>query len=88
MSENGSYWWDKDTMKFFETRLESRALQGIGGIFFVTSEQPPSGKRQCTVRQFNAETLSISTVGEFCKMHRDEAIDRAKKLAKGEKHEA
>lgn len=88
MSENGSYWWDRDTMKFFATRLESEAFQGTGGIFFVTSEQPPRGGRHCNVRKFNPESLRISTIGEFCKMHRDDAIDLARKLAKGEKHEA
>lgn len=81
MKADGSHWWDKDTMKFFATRIESEVFSGPGGIYFVTSEQPPHGPRMCSVRQFDPVQRKIKTVGEFCSMSKADAKKQARKLA-------
>lgn len=57
----GSHWFDPDTMRFFGTRVSETVYQGSGGVYFVTSEKPPHGPRQCTVRRFNPDTADIAT---------------------------
>ncbi len=83
MKEDGSFWWQPASVRFFDTRVESSTFEGDGGIFFVTSEEPPCGLRKCTVREFDPLTLKISTVGDFCQMSRVGAISLVKQLAKG-----
>ena len=74
----GKFFFSPDTMKFFGSRIESKVYEGRGGIYFVTSEQPPHGKRIFNVRRFQKETADI----EFSK----QAIttkEKACKIAKG-----
>lgn len=61
-AENGGCWFDKASMRFFGTRIESGILTGH---FFVTSEQPPHGRRAYTVRTFD-DKGSIGTHGQLC----------------------
>lgn len=82
--DSGSFWWDKSTMKAFGTRIESEVYQGDGGICFITSEKPLHGRRQFSVRQFNPETCNIATVGGFCSMDHESAIDLAYEISNGE----
>lgn len=56
------HWFDRDTMRFFGTRIESRL---IAGKRFITSEKPPSGRRRYTIREAMPDG-TIDTVGEFC----------------------
>jgi hypothetical protein len=65
LREAGSHWFDPDTMRFFGTRVLGMVYQGPGGIYFVTSEQPPHGPRGYTVRKFTPPD-DIDTVGELC----------------------
>lgn len=60
--ENGGLWFEKGNMRFFGTRIESGILTGH---FFITSEQPPHGRRAYTVRTFD-EKGSIGTHGQLC----------------------
>ena len=76
----GSHWFDKDTMRFFRTRIcgEGRVY---GGRYFVTSERSWTGPRLYSVRQASEEG-SISTVGEFQGYKTAKAaISAAKRLA-------
>lgn len=85
MEENGSHWWNEETIRFFNTRIASKVFQGSGGVYFVTSEKAPGDStRRYSVRLFNLEKLSIFTVGSFYSMDKVDAIRRAKELAKGE----
>lgn len=59
---NGGHWFSRGAMKFFVTRVESGI---IGGRYFVTSEQPPHGRRGYTVRSFDT-VGRVNTVGELC----------------------
>lgn len=61
--ENGGHWFDRSTVKFFNTRIETGIVHGC---YFITSEAyDDSAARKYTVRSFNAEG-EIDTVGEFC----------------------
>jgi hypothetical protein len=59
--QNGGCWFGKGETAFFGTRIESGI---IDGKYFISSEQPPYGPRQFTVRSFD-DAGSIGTVGEF-----------------------
>jgi uncharacterized protein (TIGR02996 family) len=48
----GGNWFTPDAMSFFGTRLHGEPIHGPGGVYFVTSEQPPHGPRAFTVRHF------------------------------------
>jgi hypothetical protein len=85
MRRDGSHWWDRQSMRFFGTRVCGGAFNGAGGVYFVTSEQPPHGKRAYTIRQFKPDTLDVSTVGELCGYKtRPTALRHAEKLAQGD----
>ena len=50
---------------FFKTRLPKTGFEGEDGtLFFISSEQGPSGERRYTVRCVNAEGI-ISSYSEF-----------------------
>lgn len=63
----GEHWFSKDTMAWFNSRIESGVY---GGRFFVTSERDGSGqyavwhgKRRYSIRRANDDG-TIDTVGE------------------------
>lgn len=49
---SGHYFFSKGAMNFFDSHILPTVYQGVGGVFFVTSEQPPHGPRVYNVRQF------------------------------------
>jgi hypothetical protein len=67
------HFFDKDSMRFFDSRVCLDAFDGPGGCFFVTSERfrgPCGGKvipcsRRFTVRRFNRKTGAVTTPGTF-----------------------
>jgi len=71
--EKGYHFFDYDTMRFFNSRIERDALrfgQLIDDKYFITSEQfvPSHGrpdKRKYTVRKFYPNTGNVNTIGEF-----------------------
>lgn len=78
----GRHWFDRDTLRFFRSRLPQGGLESEHGVFFVTSEQPPHGRRQYSVRKLVGPG-DIDTVGAFCSMTRGEAHGLCKRSADG-----
>lgn len=67
--EKDRHWFERDTMRFFRSKIERDALrfgQLIDDKYFITSEQFDSDSpRLYSVRRFNPKEGSINTVGEF-----------------------
>jgi hypothetical protein len=85
---NGGHWFERSTLRFFNSRILAKVYQGPGGIYFVSSEQfvgsQGAAPRKFTVRQFDPKTGDVDTVGEFNELTMSEAKAGAKALAKGE----
>ena len=82
----GGHWFDRETLRFFRSRVLPTLYKGQGGIFFVSSEKCTHlyGKpelRRFTVRQFHPADADVSTVGEFNKLSRAQAIRLAQQVA-------
>lgn len=65
--EAGFYFFERDTMRFFDSRVESK--RPLRGRYFITSEQfhgsdGYSAPRAYTVREIDSNG-NIDTVGEF-----------------------
>ena len=87
MRVRGSHWWDPDTMRSFGCRICGPAWNGPGGVYFVSSEKPPHGPREYTIRQFLPDTADIRTAGAFMECAtRATAISRARRLAGADNH--
>lgn len=85
-ASKGKHFFSKDTMRFFKSRVSELVYQGMGGIYFVTSEaEPLGGERRYTVRQFDADSGSVETMGEFNSVNRYVAHAAAKELAQSVK---
>lgn len=84
----GGHYFDRETMRFFRSRVLSELYKGPGGIFFITSEQYQglghTEPRRYTVRKFNPKDASIDTVGEFNKLTKSAAQGLAERAALGE----
>lgn len=71
-SYNMGHFFDKDTMRFFKSRLTSMFGNKDGEFYFVTSEKKSfsDDTRTWTLRKayINAETdkIDIETVSDFC----------------------
>ncbi len=62
-----SHWFDKESMRFFGTRLDHVAyVDGKGAAYFVTSEKRPrsTDPRAYSVRRYDGK-CGIDTVGQF-----------------------
>ena len=83
------HWFDKGTMRFFNTRLTSH-FKKIDDMtyYFITTEKGPSGIRKATIRQatlsendsFYGFKVNIETLGEFNSMTLAQAVYQFKKL--------
>lgn len=62
----GQFWFSKDTMRFFGTRLLGAPASTACGVYFVSSEKPPHGPRRYSVRKFDPRDCTVDTVGEVC----------------------
>jgi hypothetical protein len=63
---NGGHWFEPATMRFFNSKVESRVYEGPGGVYFVTSERRELDMpKRYTVRVFDPSTGDIDTVGDF-----------------------
>lgn len=82
--EAGQFFFSPESMKFFESRIETKGLL-IKNRFFITSEQFISSTgqkapRKFTVRELNRETGGITTVSKFNEIStKKEAIKFAEK---------
>ncbi len=69
MIADGSHWWDHTTMRYFQSRISAEVFQGIGGIYFVSSERNRCSMyndvRAYTVRCFDPDTLNLSNASDF-----------------------
>lgn len=76
----GGHWFDRSTMRFFNTKIESGL---IGGKYFITSERRDDDcPRLFTVREARPDG-GIGTVGEFQGYQsREDARDAVRVLAK------
>ena len=80
--EKGYYFFEPDTMRFFKSRVGDLVFQGNGGVFFTTSERfDYDTPRYYTVREFNPETGSVNTIGDFNELSYYQARSRAKYYA-------
>lgn len=59
------YWFSKDSMRFFKSKVIQDVFPVKGKLFFVSSEQNGSDKRKFTVRCFDIKANDIKTIGEF-----------------------
>lgn len=80
------HFFDRDTMRFFRSRVLWQAFPGKTEVYFVTSEQfvgsdGYKADRMYTVRAFNPATDDIRTVNPFNKLSRYKALRVAKDLA-------
>ena len=83
---NGSHWFDRGTMRFFRTKIESGVIKGH---YFITSEQSDDDRpRNFTIRSFDKEA-NIDTIGDFNK-HRTkgDALEALRAHLKAEKASA
>lgn len=59
---SGYHFFDRDTIKFFHSKVFPTVYQGPGGVFFVTSEyRDTPADKEYKVRQFNVSNASIRT---------------------------
>jgi len=60
------HWFDKDSMRFFRSKVCSDVFAGAENIYFISSEQfDHSSPRKFSVRVLNIKCRDIRTVGEF-----------------------
>lgn len=64
-TEAGRYWFTPDSMRFFDTRLETPLYERSGGVYFMTSEKPPHGPRIFSVRRFDIRDSAVDNIGDF-----------------------
>lgn len=65
-SQHKGHWFDKETMRFFNTKVVSNVYPSIGKVFFVSSEKfDNKSPRLYTVRSFDLSDGSVNTVGDF-----------------------
>lgn len=84
----GYHFFDRNTMRFFDSRILLYVYHGPGGTYFVTSEQfhPTRGTsepRRYTVRKFFPESGDIKSASKFATMGKREAQKAASALARG-----
>jgi hypothetical protein len=86
----GLFFFSRDTMRYFRSRVEGGPYCGPGGVFFLTSEQcGPHGRdgRSFTVRQFHPDTGRVTTARDgngvdLNAKHKEDARARARGCAR------
>lgn len=82
-ADSGSFWFSENTMRFFETEIESDLITIGDRQFFVTSERNPEGSRLCTIREAMPDG-DVETIGGFHEhADLDEAIEVLHALVPG-----
>jgi hypothetical protein len=81
--EIGHHWFDKDTLRFFNSKIPKEAIKKGNHAYFITSETNPSDKTAFTIRKADLKTGKIDTEGEFFKFEtRSEAQAELNKILK------
>ena len=62
--EAGGCWFDRSSMRFFKSRIETGIVKSGECARFISSEQGPDGRRAYTIREAQPNG-DIDTVGEF-----------------------
>ncbi len=74
------YFFTKDAMRFFNSRLPKGGYSNGNEVYFVTSEKfDDSSKREYTIRKLTIKTGAINTVGEFRQYTNSTAANKAAK---------
>ena len=73
-SKGISHFFDRDSMRFFKSRVQT-GVYGEHGQYFITSERSPSRVTAYTVRMVT-EDGQVETIGEF---HSHSTLAKAKK---------
>lgn len=86
--ENGRFFFSPAAMHFFNFKIHNEVYQGSGGVYFISSikfaEHTP---RVYSVKKFNPDNGECRTVKNYCGYTNiEEAINKARKLAKGLEH--
>ena len=84
--DHSGHWFSPPTKRFFRSRIGSQVYQGLGGIYFVSSEQyrtfaGPLAPRKYTVRRYDPLADTISTIGDFNALSRSTAHRLAKQYS-------
>ena len=78
VTANGSHFFDKDTMKYWGTSIETSVFKN--GCFVTSENDFWETERLYTVRRFNG--TSIDTIGEFQRYKTKEAAREAARAYK------
>ena len=79
----GFHFFERDTVRFFRSKICSEVYDGPRYSFFVTSEIGPDEIQRYTVRRYNHETHNVGTEGPFHKYERKRGAIEAAKRARG-----
>ena len=77
VTANGGYFFNKDTMNFFGTKIETSVFKN--GCFVTSEDNYDKTKRLYTVRRFNGK--SIDTIGDFQQYKTKESAREAARKA-------
>ena len=79
----GYHFFDRAAMAFFNSRVYPKVYQGIGGIYFITSEKLDfADANKYSVRRYMPDTGKVDTLGAFNRIdNMQDAIDHAKLLS-------
>lgn len=79
----GMHFFDKDAMRFFNSRVQGDVFSTPHGAVFVTSERfDDNSARMYTTRHINEDTGHVSTLGSFQEFKsRSGALTAAKRRA-------
>lgn len=84
----GWAWFSEENVRLFNAEIDPEVYEGVGGVFFASSEKPPpevkpGAPRRWTVRRFDPETGEILVHGSFYAYERHEAHAIAAAEAEG-----
>lgn len=80
-ANRGFHFFSSNVMRGFKTRVSSKVYQGVGGVYFITSETLGTGARRYTVRQFEPDTGRVKTISDYWQVGESMAHTAAKKLS-------
>lgn len=61
----GSHWFDRDTLSFFNSRINNKIYPTTAGAYFVTSEQQDETHPRLYSVRYCSDDGQIDTIGEF-----------------------